>query len=410
MTTGRAVVSDLRRINRASLLRLLFLDGPLNRIQLGRLTGLSSGSVTNLCAAMLAEELILETGQEKSDGGRPRVTLAVNPDFGAFIGVEVGEGGIRVESFDFRLASLGSRQLDSQPQHHPAAQMVDELASAISALQAQLTSADRRLLGVGLAVPGIVEQRTGGARVHSRIIHWEGLELERLLRERLGVPVFTENGAKALGQVEMWLGAGRGASDAVVALWGSGVGAAIFADGQLYRGSTSCAGEWGHACIVVGGQRCRCGSRGCLEAYVGAEGLLGAWQAVDRDAPRTDPDLEDWVDLLLGAATSPGPAQRTLAQAATYLGVASANLVNLFNPQLIVLGGSLGRRLGPTLLPQIEATMREHAIDQVARNVTLTLGRFGEDAVALGGATLVVREILASGGTLPTTTPSSRWI
>ena len=393
---------DLRRVNRGSVFRLLFLDGPLNRIELGARTGLSSGSVTNLCAALLEEGLILEVGQEQSDGGRPRVQLDVNPEFGGIIGVEIGETGIRVEGFDFKLGVIGSAHVDVHPQRHPPAVTIDATVAAIRELADEFEASGRQLLGVGIAVPGMVEHRKGGALVHAPIIGWHAVALQRLVSDGVNAPVFVENGAKALGQVEMWLGSGRGAQHAVVALWGTGVGAAIFVDGVLYRGATSSAGEWGHACIVVGGRRCRCGSRGCLEAYIGADGLLTAWQDADPDAPRADADSEEWPgDLLDAAGSGPGPAADTLEDAAVFLGVAGANLANLFNPELIVVGGSLGLKFGPALLDRIREVVHEQALDYAASDVKLALGHFGEDAIALGASTLVIAELFATGGVLP---------
>ncbi len=404
MPVRSAVARDLRRVNRGSLLRLLFLDGPLNRVELGRLTGLSSGSVTNLCAAMLEEGLIVEAGHEQSEGGRPRVQLEVNPEFGTVVGVEVGEGGIRVESFDFTLGVLGVLESELRPQEHQPNVTVD----AIVEMVAKLCVDRSNLIGVGIAVPGAAEryasergpgERAGdGARVQAPSIGWTDVPLEQLARERLGVPVCVENGAKALGQVEMWLGAGRGSRNAVVTLWGTGVGAAIFVDGALYRGASSSAGEWGHTCIAVGGRACRCGSRGCLEAYIGGAGLLESWRELDPQAPGADPDTPDWADALLCAAAERDQAARTLDQAATCFGVAAANLVNLFNPELIVVGGVFGIRFGPDLLDRIRDVMTTQALAYAVGDVELAIGRFGTDAVALGASTLVVAELLAGGG------------
>ena len=247
---SKATVRDLRRVNRGAVLRPLFLEGPLNRVALAELTGLSSGSVTNVTAALLEEGLIAEVGLEESDGGRPRVLLQVNPDFGAVIGVEVGETRIRVEAFDMRMRVTGAADVALHPKHHEAVVVIDEIVVAIEKLQAQFAAEGRRLLGVGIAVPGIVAEREGGGRVHAPNIGWRDVPLEEMVSEQARVPVFADNGAKALGQAEMWLGAGRGANHAIVALWGTGVGAAIFTNGTLYRGASSSAGEWGHTSIV----------------------------------------------------------------------------------------------------------------------------------------------------------------
>ena len=394
MTARSAVAGDLRRVNRGNLLRQLFLDGPLNRIQLGRMTGLSSGGVTNLCAEMLDEGLIVEAGYERSQGGRPRVQLEVNPSFGTVVGVELGEGGIRAECFDFRLRALRVIESQLRPQDHEPG----ITAAAIAELVAELSDDDRRLIGVGVAVPGASERGDDGAQVQAPSIGWQDVPLERLLEERLGVSVSVENGAKALGQAEMWFGAGRGARNAVVTLWGTGVGAAIFVDGALYRGAGSSAGEWGHTCIAVGGRECRCGSHGCLEAYIGGAGMLASWRELDPQAPTADPDSPDWAQALLRAAAGNDQAALALEQAATCFGVAAANLVNLFNPELIVVGGVFGLTLGPGLLERIRKVIAEQALERPAADVTLAIGRLGADAVALGASTLVAAELLAGGG------------
>jgi predicted NBD/HSP70 family sugar kinase len=394
----RATVRDLRRVNRTGVLRRLFLAGPLNRVVLAQLTGLSGGSVTNVTAELLDEGLIREVGLEESDGGRPRVLLEIDPDFGAVIGIDVGETGILVEGFDLSMHELAAASTPLHPQHHDAATVIEHIAQAVVELKERFEAEGRRVLGVGVALPGVVEH-DGDALVQAPNIGWADVALERVLQERVGLPVRAENGAKTLGQAEMWLGAGRGAEHAIVTLWGTGVGAAIFTGGTLYRGAASSAGEWGHASIVAGGKRCRCGGAGCLEAYIGAGPLFAEWAELDAAAAAgVDPDAEEWVDELLAAAATNPAAAELLDRTAAYFGVAAANLVNLFNPERIVVGGWLGRRLGPTLLSRMRGALDEQALGYAASRVTLELGRLGGDAVALGASTLVVEELLAAGG------------
>jgi predicted NBD/HSP70 family sugar kinase len=383
-------------------LRLLFLEGPLDRVRLGQMTGLSSGTVTNFAASLLEDGLIIEVGREQSEGGRPRVLLAVNPEYGAVIGVDIGETGIRVEAFDLDLRVIGVSDVALHPQHVDASVTIAETARAIEHLQGRLQADGHRLLGVGIGVSGMVEHGAGGARVHAPMIGWHDVPLEQQLLERVGGPIFVENGAKALGQAEMWLGAGRGARHAIVTLWGTGVGAAIFTDGTLYRGATSSAGEWGHTSIVAGGHKCRCGSSGCLEAYIGAASLLDEWRRIDPLAsPYLDPDDETWAARLVESAGEGGPSAETLEVAANYFGIAAANLANLFNPELIVISGWLGLALGPTILDRIRTVVNEQALDYTASCVRIELGQFRDDAVVLGASSLVVDEMLGNGGVVP---------
>jgi predicted NBD/HSP70 family sugar kinase len=397
----RATVRDLRRVNRSAVLRPLFLDGPLNRVVLAQQTGLSSGSVTNVIGDLLSEELVVEVGTEESDGGRPRVLLQVNPDFGVVIGVDVGETGIRVEGFDLSMSELAGATVGVHPQEHDATSIVEHVAAAVNELRTQFEGEGRRILGVGVAVPGVVEHDPD-VRVHAPSIGWQAVPLARLLRDRVELPLFIENGAKTLGQAEMWLGAGRGARHAVVTLWGTGVGAAMFADGILYRGAASSAGEWGHTSVVVGGKNCRCGAAGCLEAYIGAEALLQEWARAD-DAVSLPAQFvqEEWLARLVAASSSSDSASLLLDRTATYFGTAAANLVNLFNPERIIVGGWAGLQLGPVLLPKIRAVIAAQALDYSATRVTVELGQLGNDAVALGASTLVVEELLAGGGRPP---------
>lgn len=392
---------DLRRVNRSAVLRPLFLEGPLNRVVLAQLTGLSSASVTNVIGDLLEEELVVEVGTEESDGGRPRVQLRVNPNFGVVIGVDVGETGIRVEGFDLSMTEIAGAAVDVHPKEHDASSVVNHVAAAVRELQSQAEQSGQRVLGVGVGVPGVVE-RGADVHVHAPSIGWNAVPLAQLLRAQLELPLFVENGAKTLGQAEMWLGAGRGARHAVVALWGTGVGAAIFADGVLLRGAASSAGEWGHTNAVVGGRSCRCGAAGCIEAYIGAEALVRDWaRADDLISLPHDFDQVEWIDRLVQASSSSEAAAMVLDRTATYLGTAAANLVNLFNPERVIVGGWVGSKLGPLLLPKIRAVVAAQALDYAAARVSVVLGQLGTDAVAMGASTLVVEELLANGGRPP---------
>jgi len=370
----------------------------MNRVVLGELTGLSSASVTNVVADLLTEGLILEAGMEESDGGRPRVLLEANPRF-VSIGVDVGETSICIEAFDLQMRVVGKVALDIRPRERTPHEVIAAVTSGVCDLMSSSELADRTVLGVGVGVPGVVEQGPEG--VHAPGLGWQNVTLGPALEHEVKVPVLVDNGAKTLGQAEMWFGAGRGGSHAIVALLGLGVGAAIFTNGMLYRGAASSAGEWGHTCIVVRGRTCRCGARGCLEAYVGAEPLLAQWR--ERNPRIKLPrhyDEEEWIAKLVAAADSDPAASELLRDTAMYLGVAAANLVNLFNPERIIIGGWLGLRLGPLLLDDIRAVVAEQAFSYPATRAAVELGTLGNDAAALGASTLVVSRLIESGGEL----------
>jgi len=354
-------------------------------------------------AELLEDRVVVETGQLDSDGGRPAVLIQVNPKHAAVLGVDVGETGAAIEVFDLTLRKLAAVEKPFRlPQESPAS-LVSLIAKGVDQALKKAQIPAQHVLGIGVGVPGVVVH-DGEEYVSAPSLGWEKIPLLQLLQPALPAPVMLDNGAKTMGRAEMWFGAGRDARDVAVVLLGTGVGAAFFNDGTLYRGATSSAGEWGHTCVVVGGRRCRCGADGCLEAYVGAGAILARWATRSRKSPdaargggQGGGEQQQLQDLLLAARRSQSAA-KVLKDTATFLGAGIGNLVNLFNPERIVIGGWVGHLLGPELLPQIRQAAAAHALRYPFSHVSIEIGRLGPDAVALGAATLVVERFLASGG------------
>lgn len=432
LDAGRTTTRDIRRQNRSGLLSKLFFDGPLSRLELSQLTGLSSATVSTVTADLIEDRLVIEAGQVESNGGRPRVLLRVDPSYGYVIGVDVGETGVTVELFDLSMARRASVVRPLRSLRPTPAAVAAEVVAGIDAVLASplpgaLDPADHqsgpvdpsKVIGIGIGVPGIVEDGDSSL-VHAPTIGWHAVRLADLLAKR-GVTsrVFVGNGAKTQAQAEMWFGAARGARHAVVALVGTGVGAAVITDGAPYQGVSSSAGEWGHTLLVYGGRECRCGARGCLEAYVGAEGILDRYEMARGTAPAsgraapgaaaptprtpvgTGPtgEMAAITELIAVAASAKRGSVEwaLLEETAAYLGAGIGNLVNLFNPERVVLGGWAGLALGAQWLPQIRAAAEERALAHPYEQVTIELSALGGDAVALGAATLPLAAFLARG-------------
>ncbi|MET7674113.1 ROK family transcriptional regulator [Streptomyces seoulensis] len=410
---GRTV-RDLRRGNRTAVLHRLYFDGPLSRFELGPATGLSSGSVSNVVADLIADGLVEEAGSVDSDGGRPRTLLRVAPHSGQMIGVDVGETRVRVELFDLALTELARAD---RPLTRPGYD-VDDITGHIRDGVAEVLAAEgarpERLLGVGVGVPGIVEHTVDrGAVVHGQTIGWDAVPLERLLRATSGlpetVPYFIDNGAKTLGQAEMWFGAGRGARNALVVLFGSGVGACLVTP-EVEQGR---AVEWGHLTVRVRGRRCRCGAPGCLEAYAGAESLLARWRE-EGGRPPEGTDEETALTAMLAAAYPAGDAEpdpvalAVLEETAEYLGAGLSDLINLFQPERILIGGWAGLQLGTRFLPSVRRHAATYALRHPANRVTIDLGRLGPDAVTVGAAILPLADFFGRGGRRAEPAPEDR--
>ncbi|MFF5897555.1 ROK family protein [Streptomyces argenteolus] len=408
--SGRTV-HDLRRENRTAILQRLYFDGPLSRFALGPVTGLSSGSVSNVMAELVAEGLVEEAGSVDSAGGRPRTLLRIRQDSAYMIGVDVGETRVRVELFDLALTELArvekplATHVSRREDRYDVTVVITHVRDGIEEVVRQAGVEPGQLLGVGVGVPGIVARTPeDGAVVHGQTIGWDAVPLERLLRESVplpqSVPYFIDNGAKTLGQAEMWFGAGRGASSAVVVLFGSGVGACVVSD-DLRSGR---AVEWGHLKVRVRGRRCRCGAQGCLEAYAGAEALLERWREAG-GCPPAGADEESALTALLAAAYPPAPgaeadaiALAVLEETAEYLGAGFADLINLFQPERILVGGWAGLQLGSRFLDSVRTYATSYALSYPASHVRVELGTLGPDAVTVGAAILPLADFFAHGG------------
>jgi predicted NBD/HSP70 family sugar kinase len=387
----RGTVRDLRRENRSAVLWSLYFNRPYSRQDLSTATGLSPASVTNVVRELIDEGIVTEAGSQESDGGRPRVLLDVNPEYGFVIGADVGETRVQVGLYDATLAERAKAECPLEAdKHEDVTAVVQAIADGLHAVLASAGVDPAAVLGVGIGVPGIVEQGSE-VLVHGQTFHWDAVPLERLLRAHTDLPLRFENCAKTTGQAELWFGTGRGVRSAVVALVGSGVGASLISGGSIYRGATSSAGEWGHTKIVADGRRCRCGASGCLEAYVGAEAIL------DRFGATVTPDAaneESALAALVEAAESSPAAAALLAQTAEYLGMGIANLINLFNPERVIVCGWAGLLLGEKLLPAIRESAGRHSLRHPFAAASIELGVLGPDEPTLGAATLLLEDFL----------------
>jgi predicted NBD/HSP70 family sugar kinase len=388
---------DLRRHNRSALLSHLYLHGPGSRLELMNASGLSSATVSNVVSDLIGDGIVVEAGSVDSDGGRPRTLLQVASEFGYVVGVDIGETHVQAGLFDCTLNTIATATYPIA-----ATEMVPELVAGLVVTGIDEVLAKEHLdpssvLGVGVGVPGAVQ--TG--LVHAPTLGWSGVPFADMLKASVSAPLYLDNCARTLGQAEMWRGSGRGAQRAIIALLGVGVGAALAVGSDSHGGATSTTSEWGHTVIQVGGVACRCGSRGCLEAYVGAEAILDRYRALPGAKPFAAQGTEAQLAEVVARAAEPGAAADALEQTSEYLGIGISNLVNLLSPDRVILNGWAGAVLGPAILPMVRDVVRRHALGYLYGETVIQLGELGQEAVALGAATLPVVELLASGGRRP---------
>lgn len=386
----------LRQVNTFEVLRQVFRAGSGTRQQLAEASSLSFATVAAVTSDLLDVGVLHESEMEASGGGRPRARLAVNPDRGVLLGIDVAETYVQVDLLDLALTLRGSVKQELDPESNHAEDVIALIAHGVRTVLKQTRTPRAQLLGAGVSVPGQVD-RQGGVSVFAPNFAWHDVPFAKMLRRRIRTPLHLDNPLKASTVAELWFGAGRDVDDLVVLTIGTGVGAGIAVRGSLLRGTTNCAGEWGHTAIVLDGRLCRCGRRGCVEAYVGAPGIMEQLRELaPASALLHHEDQTLTITEIAGALDQQDEtAEAVIAETARYLGVGIANLINTLNPQAIVVGGWVNELLGPWLIPAAAAKAARHTFDRTFTATRIQRSSLGRNPVGLGMATFALEGFLA---------------
>lgn len=381
----------MRAMNRSVVLNMIKTRGPISRAEVARLTGLSPATVSGMTAELIEGELIFEKAAGDSRGGRRPILLALNPSAGYVVGLKLTEQQVVGALTDLEATSIATH---TSPLADPTLHAVlDVVVDVVSILTTQEKMEKNKLLGVGIGLAGIVEEKRGILR-HSPIFGWRDVPFADLLGERLGVPVRIDNDVNTFTITEQLFGAGLGLRNFLVVTVGRGVGLGIVVNGQLYRGAKGGAGEFGHTVIDPEGRVCGCGNRGCLETYVSDPGMLNmAAEAVLRG--ELDGSVNDMDSLLTSANGGSRAAQVIFDQAGETLGCALANLINVLSPELIIVSGE-GVRAGGLLFDPMRAALKRHVMSSLAEDTTIRIEAWEDGAWARGAAGLVLDELFKS--------------
>ncbi|TMR22808.1 ROK family transcriptional regulator [Nonomuraea turkmeniaca] len=365
--------TDRGDLTRTAILALLGTGGPLSRTEIARELDLSPATVTQLTRELMGHGMLEELDLKPSRGGRPAVRLGLVGGAGHALGVKVTADHLVLVDVRLDGEVLGSWERPFDPS---SADALDELAAAV---ESAVPGDGPPLLGVGVGVPGSVEDQAAGT-VNAPTLGWQAMPVGERLRRRLRLPVLVENDVNALAVAERLYGRGRTHRDFLVVTIGRGVGAAIVADGRVYRGARGGAGEFGHLPVDPDGPMCGCGARGCLEAFVGSAGLLAAARA--KSAGR--------VEAPLGQAAAAGdPAARAVfAEAGAILGRATAGLINVVDPEVVVVLGE-GTADWPLWRDGFEQALRAQLYPG-RRDISVEVESWDDTSWAQGAAALVL--------------------
>jgi N-acetylglucosamine repressor len=378
----RASRSLLRDFNVSLLIELVRRSGSISRAELARQSQLSAPTVSAIVDSLLKRGIVVEITTAPSSGGRPPVLLSVDPKAGYVVGIKLRGDGVTTVVCD-----LDAQIVSSNERYVP---LVGDPMAALDAIEEETRRALRdaavpasKVLGVGVGLSGVIDSTAGVCRF-SHLLQWHDVELAAPLRRRMGLPVWVENDVNTLAVAEKWAGDAHTASNFVTLSVGRGIGLGIVVERSLYRGSHGAGGEFGHMIVEPGGPRCECGRYGCLEAMVG-EGALRR-----RVSERKGHDVSR-EELLMLVEMGDSAALDIVDSAGRKLGLAVANMVTLLNPELLIICGE-GTALGSAFIDPIVSCVREQTFADLGRQLEIKIQSWGDEAWAVGAATLVLRE------------------
>ena len=388
-------VSLKRRIRKNIILNALRSNGALSLTELSRRTGFNVPTITNLVKELENEDYVIREKGAAGTPGRPPQRIRINTSARYVIGADLGRFNTNIILADLSQKIIYRKLFHTLDLHNPA--VIDQLVKEIQRAIAESHVEKNRVLGVGLAIPGLVNCKSGRSIT---FLNFEDRPVREIFEEKLDLPVFVENDARAMALGELWFGLAREAKNALCLNLGWGIGLGIITNGRIYHGNDGFAGEFGHITIKENGPLCQCGKYGCLESL--ASGHAIAEQAREMVSTGRKTKLSDLIEgkidqlnaeLVVKAAQMGDQLSiEIIEQAGRYIGQGLAILINLFNPEIVILGGRVSRA-GRFLLNPIQTEATKRALPHISERAEIVVSKLGYLSGALGATTLVKKEI-----------------
>jgi glucokinase-like ROK family protein len=405
MNQKRLAGSNINKVKEHNLQAILFglLNEPgLSRVQLAQRTNLSNTTITNLVAELMEQGVLAEECDPEPASldvrpvGRPRTGVCLQPNARFVIGVHIGIGTFRLAISNLENEPLTS-QIENFDPDSSAESVVNQIIAHIEALIQSSGVAREKIIGVGVGASGLVDFEAG-INLLSTKLNWRNVPLRSVLEARLGLPVVVDNNVRAMAIGETFFGDGRSSNSLVFVYGRVGVGAGLTFKGEVYRGNAMGAGEIGHTIMLTqGGQACHCGNQGCLETLVSENVILNDAADIVRENPggilasylKAENDSQPIERIFQAGRDGDEQVRAMLSERAGYLGMALVNVVNLFNPEVILLGGIFSQ--GQDFFVEPAAQMvRKLSFGGMGQKVRIQATRFGWKAGVLGASALAL--------------------
>ncbi len=391
MTTGRIGNNKyLKKLNKTIILDLIRTNKGISRKALADMTGLSPTATGQIVRALLEEEYICEVGEDDSSGGRRPMMLELNPASYYAFGFDIDSKYVYTVLLDITGKTCYEKKEEFENNLTP-----EEFITVVSKTYEQITKKlklrNDRIIGAGISIPGMLELPTQKILLAPNL-GWSQVDIKSRLTDLLNIPVLIDNEAICSSNCEDWLGTYRDRENFICINIDSGIGAGLFVRGAIYKGHSGSAGEIGHIPMEGNSIRCKCGKIGCLETISSVNAMVSRYKQI-KDIDHDTKGYEATLDCLINGAEAGDTACMSIFKdAAVSLGKVISYLINIFNPQEIILGKKFSQYSG-FMLDEIRQTVKKTALAYPLCNCQVLASTFGEDSSALGAATLPIRKL-----------------
>lgn len=304
----------------------------------------------------------------------------------AVIGVDLGGTNVRAAVVN-RDGEVLAKHKEATRASEGRERVLSRLVEIIRDLEGQARTREYTVAGLGVGAPGVIEAGKGIVVKSPNLPDWNNFALRSALESAVRVPVVLENDANAAALGEQWRGAGRGASSMILLTLGTGVGGGIVLDGKIWRGADGMAGEIGHMTLFPGGRQCTCGNRGCLEMYASARGIIQTYREAGAAGTSHAGGVLTSESIYSAAREGDRRAAAVMRDTGRFLGIGVASLVNIFNPERIVIGGGV-RDAWPLFIDTARDEVLQRAFETPAKRAAIVPAELGDDAGMVGASAL----------------------
>ncbi|MDI3481950.1 MAG: N-acetylglucosamine repressor [Tepidanaerobacteraceae bacterium] len=390
----------VKNLNRMTVMNIIKDADSISRQQLAKMTGLTPPAISQIIRELINMGFVKEVGLEKSCGGRRPIQLQFNPEAGFVVGLEVTRNEI----------TIGITDLKNHPEDIQNFEMemtdpekgISQVSETIRRIINNSKYRDKKFLGMGIAFPGLLNLEAGMVK---RSINlgplWDGFPIKNAFEKEIGLPIYIENNSNASALAERWYGGGTEFTDLVYINLGEGISAGIIMDDRILQGFQGHAGEIGHIVMVEDGPLCNCGNRGCLESICGIPAIVRKATSEMPFIKDDDPLKEIWRingkisinDILNSAFIEGSYSNELLKQMGKYVGLVVADVINLYNPRAVFIGGKMAKA-AEAFMDILKQTVNSHAFPEIARSTEIKLSALGGNSGVIGACALALRELL----------------